>query len=78
MIFAIVQAIAALRSRPGSALASRAVVIAGVALIQVGLGIATLLALVPIELALSHQALALALFGLAIVHVRATEMERGH
>ena len=75
MTFAIVQAIAALRSRPGSALASRAVVLA-VALIQVALGVATLLALVTIELALSHQALALALFGLAIVHVRATGTER--
>ncbi len=49
----------------------------GVALLQVALGIATLLALVPIELALPHQALALALFGLAVVHLRATEMERG-
>ena len=73
--FAIGQAIAALRSRPGSPLASRAVVLAAAALVQVGLGIATLLALVPIELALSHQALALVLFGLAIVHVRATEIE---
>jgi heme a synthase len=51
--------------------------LAAVALIQVALGIATLLALVPIELALPHQALALALFGLAIVHLRATGMERG-
>ena len=74
--FAIVQAIAALRAAPGSPLASRAVVLAAVALLQVGLGIATLLALVPIELALSHQALALALFGLAVVHLRATEMEQ--
>ena len=51
--------------------------LAAVALIRVALGIATLLALVPIELALSLQALALALFGLAIVYVRATEMEAG-
>lgn len=49
--------------------------LAAVALIRVALGIATLLALVPIELALSHQALALVLFGLAVVHVRATEIE---
>ncbi len=77
VVFAVVQAIAALRSAPGSALASRAVVLAAVVLIQVGLGVATLLAVVPITLALPHQALALALFGLAIVHVRATEMERG-
>jgi len=75
--FALVQAAAALRAAPGSPLASRATVLAAVALIQVGLGIATLLAFVPIELALPHQALALVLFGLAIVHVRATEMERG-
>ena len=74
--FAVLQAIAALRAAPGSPLTSRAVVLAAVALLQVGLGIATLLAFVPIELALSHQALALALFGLAIVHLRATEMEQ--
>jgi heme a synthase len=75
--FAIVQAIAAMRAAPGSPLASRAVVLAAVALLQVGLGIATLLAAVPLELALAHQALALALFGLAVVHVRATQLERG-
>jgi cytochrome c oxidase assembly protein subunit 15 len=74
--FAIVQAIAALRATPGSPLASRAVVLAAIALLQVALGIATLLALVPIELALPHQALALALFGLSVVHLRATELEQ--
>jgi heme a synthase len=74
--FAIVQAIAALRAAPGSPLASRAFILAAVALLQVGLGIATLLAVVPIELALPHQALALALFGLSVVHLRATELER--
>jgi cytochrome c oxidase assembly protein subunit 15 len=73
--FAIVQAIVALQTAP-SPLASRAVVLAAVALLQVALGIATLLTLVPIELALGHQALALALFGLAVVHLRATELER--
>ncbi len=74
--FAIVQAIAALRAKPGSPLASRTVILAAVALLQVALGIATLLAVVPIKLALPHQALALALFGLAVVHLRATELER--
>ena len=77
VVFACVQAFAALRSAPGTPLASRAVVVAGVALLQVALGIATLLALVPIALGLAHQALALALFGLAIAHVRATTLERG-
>ena len=75
--FALVQAIVALRAAPGSLLASRAMVLAAVALLQVGLGIATLLTFVPIELALAHQALALALFGLAVVHLRATEIEQG-
>ena len=74
--FAIAQAVAALRSASGTPLASRAFVLAVVALLQVGLGIATLLAFVPIALALPHQALALALFGLAVIHLRATELER--
>src|SRR5271163_324744 len=74
--FAVLQAVVALRAMPGAPVASRAVILAAVALIQVGLGIVTLLALAPIELALSHQALALALFGLAVVHLRATEMEQ--
>jgi cytochrome c oxidase assembly protein subunit 15 len=73
--FALVQAIVAQRAAPGSPLASRAMVIAGVALLQVALGVATLLAIVPIELALPHQALALVLFGLAMVHLRATALE---
>lgn len=77
VVFAVLQAIAALRSAPGLPLASRAVVLAAVALLQVGLGVATLLAVVPIGLALSHQALALVLFGLAVMHLRATEIERG-
>jgi cytochrome c oxidase assembly protein subunit 15 len=75
--FAFVQAIAAMRASPGSPFASRTMVLAAVALFQVGLGVTTLLALVPIELALAHQALALALFGLAVIHLRATEMEQG-
>jgi heme a synthase len=74
--FAIVQAIVALRRAPGAPFASRAVVVAAIALLQVALGIATLLAVIPIELALPHQALALALFGLSFVHLRATELEQ--
>jgi cytochrome c oxidase assembly protein subunit 15 len=74
--FATVQAIVAMRAAPGLPLASRAVVLATVALLQVALGIATLLAVVPIELALPHQALALVVFGLAVVHLRATELEQ--
>jgi heme A synthase len=54
----------------------RRLVLAAVAVLQVALGIATLLAVVPIELALPHQALALVLFGPAVVHLRATELEQ--
>jgi cytochrome c oxidase assembly protein subunit 15 len=75
--FAMVQAVAALRAAPSAPVASRAVILAATATLQVGLGVATLLSLVPIALALAHQALAFVLFGLAIVHLRATEMEHG-
>ena len=44
---------------------------------QVALGVGTLISFVPVPLALAHQALALALFGLAVVHLRTTEMEQG-
>ena len=74
--FALLQAVAALRIAP-PALARRAALLAGVATVQVGLGVATLLFSVPIALALAHQATALVLFGLAVWHWRATLMERG-
>src|SRR5271166_1370753 len=74
--FAMVQAIAALRAAP-TALAQRTALLAGVAALQAGLGIATLLFAVPIPLALAHQATALILFGLAVWHWRTTLIERG-
>jgi cytochrome c oxidase assembly protein subunit 15 len=74
--FAVFQAVAALRAAPGAPFAARALIIAVVALLQMALGIATLVSLAPLELALAHQALALALFGLAVIHLRATQMER--
>jgi len=75
LAFALVQALAALRSAP-PALARRAALLAGVAALQVALGVATLILSVPIPIALAHQATALALFGLAIWHWRATQGER--
>ncbi|HZZ60804.1 MAG TPA: COX15/CtaA family protein [Roseiarcus sp.] len=75
LVFALVQALAALRSEP-RALARRACLLAGVAVLQVGLGVATLIFVVPIPLALAHQATALILFGLAVWHWRATQIER--
>jgi heme a synthase len=74
--FALVQAFAAWRRAPGSPLARRAAGLATLALLQAALGIATLLLVVPIGLALAHQALALLLLGAAIVHWRATGLER--
>ncbi len=73
--FALVQALAALRSAP-PALARRAALLAGVAALQVALGVATLIFSVPIPIALAHQATALVLFGLAVWHWRATQVER--
>ena len=75
--FALVQAFAALRSGAGAALARRASLLAGVAALQVALGVATLVLFVPIAFALAHQAVALVLFGLAVAHLKATRMERG-
>jgi cytochrome c oxidase assembly protein subunit 15 len=76
VLFALAQAYAAWRRAPGSPLARRAAALAGLALLQAGIGIATLLFVVPIGLALAHQALALALLGAAVAHWRATGLER--
>ena len=45
-------------------------------LAQASLGVATLLAFVPIGLALAHQAFALLLLGAAVAHAQATSLER--
>ena len=76
VLLALAQAYAAWRRAPGSPLARRAAALAALALLQAGLGIAALLFVVPIGLALAHQALALALFGVAIAHWRATGLEQ--
>ena len=75
--FAIVQTIAALRAAPGSPLASRAMVLVDR---RSAPGRArdcdVTCASFRSSLRSRHQALALALFGLAVVHLRATEMEQ--
>jgi cytochrome c oxidase assembly protein subunit 15 len=73
---AIALALAARRRAPGSSLARRCAALALLAVLQAGLGIATLVLVVPIEMALAHQAVALLLFGMAVAHWRATAMER--
>ncbi|HVP98750.1 MAG TPA: COX15/CtaA family protein, partial [Roseiarcus sp.] len=71
LAFALAQALLAVRTRwPG--LARRTLALAAVTLLQAALGVATLLAHVPIPLALAHQAIALVLFGLACAHWGAT------
>ena len=75
VVFAIVQALAAVRAAP-PALARRAALLAGVAALQAALGIMTLVMAVPLGLALAHQAAALVLFGLAVAHWRRTRMEQ--
>ncbi len=74
LAFALAQGFAALRCGV-SPLARRASLLAGVALLQVALGVATLLSFVWIPVALAHQATALVLFGLAVAHWKATRME---
>ena len=73
--YALVQAFAAMRVAPSSALARRALSLAGLAFCQAALGIFTLLWVVPIGLALAHQGLALLLFGMAVVHFGATSRD---
>jgi cytochrome c oxidase assembly protein subunit 15 len=60
------------RSAPGSALARRARVVAGMALAQAALGVTTLLLVAPIWAALLHQAFAMLLLGMAVAHARAS------
>ncbi|HXT09131.1 MAG TPA: COX15/CtaA family protein [Roseiarcus sp.] len=73
VLFALVQA--GVAARLGGGLAARAAVLAGAALIQAALGIVTLLFVVPLDAALTHQAFALILFGLAVAHASATRDE---
>jgi heme a synthase len=58
------------RAAPGTSAARRATGLAGMALAQMGLGIATLVFVVPLGLALAHQLLAMALLAMAVVHAR--------
>jgi heme a synthase len=72
---ALWQALSASRAAPGTALARRAAAVGGLAAAQVGLGILAWLLVVPIWAGLLHQAFAMLLFGMAVVHWRATSLE---
>ena len=67
---ALAQAGVLLRRRSGSAAARRGIVIAGLALLQMGLGIATLLLHVPLWSALAHQVLAMIVLWAATANAR--------
>lgn len=70
---AIWHAIALNGRLPGTTHARRGLVLAGLVLLQAGLGITTLLLHVPLDLALAHQAMALVVLGFATAHWRATQ-----
>jgi cytochrome c oxidase assembly protein subunit 15 len=60
----------ALLNAPGTAAAKRAIVVAGLVLCQAGIGIATLLTVVHLHVALTHQAFAMIVLAMAAVHAR--------
>ncbi len=66
LALAILHAVDAIRSRPGSAVVNGAVWLAAAMLLQATLGILTLLHQVPIDLALAHQAVAIVVLTLAV------------
>ncbi|MCW6510404.1 COX15/CtaA family protein [Lichenifustis flavocetrariae] len=67
---ALLHAIQVARSVPGTAAARRAVALAGLVACQAAIGIATLLWVVPLGAALAHQAFAMVVFSMAVVHRR--------
>ena len=71
LVVAMLHAIQAARVAPGTSTARRAVALAGLVACQAAIGIATLLWVVPVGAALAHQAFAMVVFSMAVVHRRA-------
>jgi cytochrome c oxidase assembly protein subunit 15 len=71
---ALWHAITSGRRFPGSAVTRRAIAVAALAAGQAAIGIATLILVVPIAAGLLHQAFAMLLFGVAVVHWRAVTL----
>ncbi len=67
---ALVHMVASLRYHPATTHARRAVVLFGLVSLQAVVGIVTLVHQVPIDLALTHQAMAIVVLGFAIAHWR--------
>jgi cytochrome c oxidase assembly protein subunit 15 len=74
VVLALWHVVAAARWLPRSRLVQRAAVVAGLALAQAAIGIVTLIFVVPIAAGLLHQAFAMILFGMAMVHWRSTAL----
>lgn len=67
---ALFHAFDALRNAAGTAAAKRAIVVAGLVLCQAGIGILTLVLVVPLHAALTHQGFAMVVLAMAVVHAR--------
>ncbi len=72
LAIALVHAVQAHRNALDPAVERRAMVIAGLVLLQAALGVATLLTVVDLHLALTHQFLAAIVLTVATVHARRT------
>jgi len=72
LLLALWHVIATLRAEPGSTHARRAVLLFLLVCVQAAIGIATLVMVVPLDVALTHQAVALVVLGFATAHWRAT------
>jgi len=73
MAAALWHALAARRAEPGSPHAHRALLLLGLVTLQAALGIATLLLVVPLDLALAHHGFAMVVLGFAAAHWRGTK-----
>lgn len=72
---ALWHAVAARRMSPASSAARRATALAGLALVQMTLGIATLVLAVPLWAGLAHQIMAMLMLGMAAAHARLCTFE---
>jgi cytochrome c oxidase assembly protein subunit 15 len=73
--FGLWQAWRTWRLAPATGAARRATALAGLALAQMGLGIVTLLLVVPLWAGLMHQVFAMVVLAMAVVHARLTRDE---
>ncbi|WEX11598.1 COX15/CtaA family protein [Chelativorans sp. AA-79] len=72
LLLALWHAVATWRVEPGSTHARRAVALFLLVCVQAAIGVATLLMVVPLDVALAHQGAALVVLGFATAHWRAT------